>query len=83
MFQSFLLSLVTADKAEKIQIYDKCLGPESGSVDTNSLPTARHHQPPLLHQPEDGEESGGPVHLHFGVLNSQFIAGQILSAKRP
>ena len=52
-------------------------GPQSSPVNTDPLPTAGHHQPSLLHQPEGREESRGPVHLHAGQLHPQVIPGLI------
>ena len=64
--------------ARKEWISSNCFpGPQSSPVNTDPLPTAGHHQPSLLHQPEGREESRGPVHLHVGQLHPQVIPGLI------
>ena len=52
------------------------LGSKGGSVDINSLSTARYHQPPLLHQPQGGSKGRGSIHLYVGQLHPQIIPGR-------
>ena len=53
-----------------------CAGEEGGAVHPHPVPDARHHQLPVLHQPEEGAEHlGASVRLHAGQLYPQVITG--------